>query len=324
MLGSLLPPKLPRLSLHAATYAGRSRLPPKFGSFQRIYPASLSPSKPLPLEPSSALVPPHINRPYYASSGSPSQWSPEIPIVPLGSPQYFKLRAASRLASDALKYAGSLVKQGITTLEIDSLVHQFIISKNAYPSPLNYMGFPKSICTSINNIIAHGIPDSRKLIEGDIINIDITVFLDGYHGDTSSTFCVGCVDQQGLDLVKTTEISLTDSIKVCGPGVPFKSIGKTVQHIAKSNNYSTVSEFSGHGIGTQFHQQPLIFHFQNDEPGTMQEGMVFTVEPMLCQGSPKLVIYPDGWTASTIDGGRSAQFEHTIIITNNGAEILTQ
>ncbi|OMH84882.1 Methionine aminopeptidase 1D, chloroplastic/mitochondrial [Zancudomyces culisetae] len=213
--------------------------------------------------------------------------------------------------------------EGVTTLEIDTLVRKFIIENEAYPSPLNYYGFPKSICTSINNIVAHGIPDKRKLMDGDIINIDISVYCNGFHGDTSATFCVGNVDQQGLALVEATKKALDIGMNVCGPEVELRQIGNSIENYANEAGYSVNDQYTGHGIGKEFHQNPLIYHFKNDEPGVMKEGMVFTIEPMLNQGTKECIIFPDGWTISTCDGSRSAQFEHTIIITSNGYEILT-
>ncbi|KAG0076070.1 Methionine aminopeptidase 1D, chloroplastic/mitochondrial [Podila epicladia] len=185
------------------------------------------------------------------------------------------------------------------------------------------MGFPKSVCTSVSNVIAHGIPDSRPLEDGDIINIDITVYLDGYHGDTSATFLVGNVDKAGKELVERTQESLDEAIAICKPGMPLNQIGKTIQKIADRYGYSVSEQFSGHGIGKEFHCLPLIYHHDNDEEGLMEKGMIFTIEPMFCQGTAIGVQWPDKWTVTTADGGRSAQFEHTILITDDGAERLT-
>ncbi|PVU92125.1 hypothetical protein BB561_004019 [Smittium simulii] len=319
-------------SLNKRTYTGRTLHPKKiafppdfqtqFGSYDRIYPARIYTSKPIPRKPSVELVPSNVSRPAYANLGIPLFKTTGIPK--LQHKELDKMKVACQLAADTLLYAKSLVVPGVSTLELDTKIRRFIINKNAYPSPLNYAGFPKSICTSINNIIAHGIPDNRLLIEGDIINIDITVFINGYHGDTSATFMVGQVDEKGKDLLHHTKYVLAEAIRLCGPGARFSSIGNFIEPYGIQNGYTTNNIFSGHGIGTSFHQNPLIYHFENDEPGIMEVGNVFTIEPMFNQGSKDTVFYPDGWTVSTKDGGRSAQFEHTIIITDNGAEILTK
>ncbi|CAO3632428.1 unnamed protein product [Cunninghamella echinulata] len=217
-----------------------------------------------------------------------------------------------------------MCKVGMTTEEIDRVLHEAIISEGAYPSPLNYMGFPKSICTSVNNIIAHGIPNERPLENGDIINIDITVYLNGYHGDTSYTFYVGDVDERGKALVECTKECLDKAINICGPNVPYREIGKTISEYATKFGFSVSDELSGHGIGKEFHCLPLIYHHENDEIGCMAPGTVFTIEPVLCQGASVGLLYPDEWTISTIDGGRSAQFEHMVLVTEDGVEVLTK
>ncbi|KLO14520.1 methionyl aminopeptidase [Schizopora paradoxa] len=236
-----------------------------------------------------------------------------------------KLRRAGALAKEVLRDAEGLVKPGVTTNAIDKHIHEFIISKKAYPSPLHYSDFPRSCCTSVNNIVVHGIPDDRSLKDGDIVNIDVTVYLDGFHGDTSRTFLVGNVDIEGRKLVTATEIALQAGIKACKPGAHFKFIGAAIQAVADLHGYSVSTQFSGHGIGSVFHRSPWILHHRNDEPGTMLPGHCFTIEPCLVQGSdPRAWIFPDGWTASTTNGARSAQAEHTILITEDGVEVLTQ
>jgi len=212
----------------------------------------------------------------------------------------------------------------VTTNEIDRAIHEYILSHNAYPSPLGYLGFPRSCSTSVNNVIVHGIPDDRPLEDGDIVNIDVTVYLHGYHGDTSRTFLVGNVDQQGRDLVYLTDRALKAGIAACGPRRPFKGIGQTIYDLL-GENYSVSSQFSGHGIGKFFHTRPWILHHKNDEPGIMKPGHCFTIEPSLVQGrNPRGWIFPDGWTASTENCARSAQAEHMVLITNTGAEVLTE
>ncbi|KAJ1733318.1 hypothetical protein LPJ61_001619 [Coemansia biformis] len=233
------------------------------------------------------------------------------------------MRAAALIARDALALGGSLVRPGATTAAIDAEVHRFIVSQGAYPSCLNYMGFPKAICTSVNNVIAHGIPDSRPLVDGDIINLDVTVYKDGFHGDTSAMFGAGRVDRLGTDLVEATREALELAIQICGPGVPFAEIGRTIAAFVAQHGYSVSEELTGHGVGRNFHQNPLIYHHANDEPGVMEPGMAFTIEPIVCQGSAAGILWPDGWTVSTEDGGRSAQFEHTLLVTPNGVDVLT-
>jgi len=207
---------------------------------------------------------------------------------------------------------------------LDAAIHEYVVTHSAYPSPLGYSGFPKSCCTSVNNVVVHGIPDDRPLEDGDIVNVDITVYLDGYHGDTSRTFLVGDVDEAGRDLVNATSEALEAGIAVCGPGEPFKSIGKAIHDVADQRGYSVSSQFTGHGIGKVFHRSPWILHHRNDEPGVMLPGHCFTIEPCLVQGNnPRSWIFPDGWTASTENCARSAQKEHMVLITEHGADVIT-
>ncbi|KAI7883462.1 methionine aminopeptidase [Lichtheimia hyalospora FSU 10163] len=307
------------------------RLPPRrsnvnsitsrWGSFERITPASLASVdvRTFPRRP----VPDNIPHPSYAAQGLASSWESEIPCLSTQE-QIQGLTNACQLAKKVLTMGGKMCLPGITTDMIDKELHQAIVDHGAYPSPLNYMGYPKSVCTSVNNIIAHSIPDDRSLQDGDIINIDVTVYLNGYHGDTSATFMVGNVDSKGRKLVEYTRECLDKAINICGPGVPFNEIGKVISDHAENNGYTVSEELTGHGIGTEFHCHPLIYHHRNAEEGTMEPGMAFTIEPILCQGSPMGILWPDQWTISTIDGGRSAQFEHTVLITNDGVNVLTK
>ncbi|KAF9459151.1 methionyl aminopeptidase [Collybia nuda] len=273
-------------------------------------------------------VPSSIARPYYAVPGFASDDSGPIPRaerITLGGEAEIQLREAAKLARKVREFAGTLVRIGITTNDIDASIHDFIISHSAYPSPLLYKEFPRSCCTSVNNIIVHGIPDDRPLEDGDIINIDITVFLNGYHGDTSQTFLVGNVDRPGRELVAATNQILDAGIRACGPGKKFKGIGKAIDGLVRHSQFSVSSQFTGHGIGTIFHRPPWILHHLNDEPGVMMPGDCFTIEPCLIQGSnPRGWIFPDGWTASTENCARSAQAEHMVLITEDGADVLTQ
>uniref|UniRef100_A0A8C4GTZ8 Methionine aminopeptidase n=1 Tax=Dicentrarchus labrax TaxID=13489 RepID=A0A8C4GTZ8_DICLA len=208
--------------------------------------------------------------------------------------------------------------------EIDFIVHQETIKHNAYPSPLRYGGFPKSVCTSVNNVVCHGIPDSRQLQDGDIINIDVTVYLDGFHGDTSETFLIGEVDEVGRRLVETARLCRDEAIAACMPGAQLCVIGNTISEIAHASGFQVCPYFIGHGIGSYFHCHPEIWHHANDNDMTMDEGMAFTIEPILMEGSVEFKILKDKWTAVSADDKRSAQFEHTVVITSDGVDILTK
>jgi len=307
------PIRLPRAAATPAKSVSR------WGKFDRLSPPSLQFVDVTKWK--RREVPSDIEKPSYAESGEPTEWETSIPILDQASIE--KMAAAGDLARRVLDMGGKLCQPGITTDSIDKILHSAILSEGAYPSPLNYMGFPKSICTSINNVIAHGIPDHRQLKNGDIINIDVTVYLDGFHGDTSATFMVGEVDEQGIALVECTKESLDKAIRACGPGVPFKEIGQIVTEHARKHSFTVSEELSGHGIGRQFHCLPLIYHHVNDEEGIMKPGMAFTIEPILCQGSAVGIQWPDKWTITTADGGRSAQFEHTVLISDDGCNVLT-
>ncbi|KAI0677699.1 methionine aminopeptidase [Trametes maxima] len=236
-----------------------------------------------------------------------------------------KLRTSARFAGEVLNFAGTLVQKGRTTDQIDAAVHELVLACGAYPSPLRYKGFPKSCCTSVNNIVTHGIPDERPLEDGDIVNVDITVYMDGFHGDTSRTFLVGDVDEKGRELVEITEAALEAGIAACGPGRPFKGIGRAIHDLLRGKDYCVSPQFTGHGIGRDFHRQPWILHHLNDEPGEMQPGDCFTIEPAIIQGTdPDSFTFPDGWTVATSNCARSAQAEHMVLITENGAEVLTR
>lgn len=280
---------------------------------KRLRPGKLSPRRP---------VPSHIRRPPYVNS----RIAPGIAKFPEvhGNEGIECMRASGRLAAKVLQYAGTLVKPGLTTDEIDEAVHQMIIDNGAYPSPLGYGGFPKSVCTSVNECICHGIPDSRQLEDGDIINIDVTVYLNGYHGDTSATFFCGDVDEEARNLVKVTKESLDKAISICAPGVEYKKIGMTIHDHADKHRYGVVRQFVGHGVGLVFHADPVVLHYRNNDRGRMVLNQTFTIEPMLTIGSINPVMWDDNWTVVTEDASLSAQFEHTILITEDGAEILTR
>ncbi len=237
-----------------------------------------------------------------------------------------KMRIAGKLASDVLMMIKDFVKPGVTTGELDNICHKYIVDvQNAIPAPLNYKGFPKSICTSVNHQICHGIPsDSKKLKNGDIINIDVTVIKNGYHGDTSRMFLVGKTSIQSKRLCEITRQSMIEGIKVIKPGATTGDIGAAIQEYAEGNNYSVVREYCGHGIGKKFHENPQILHYGKRNTGVrLEEGMTFTVEPMINVGSYKTKLLNDGWTVVTQDHELSAQYEHTVLVTKEGSEILT-
>lgn len=277
--------------------------------------------------PQRVVVDKSIKIPDYAGDGIPkAKASALLPwIVEVKSPaEIEKMRAAGKLAREVLDLAGRAVKVGVTTDEIDTIVHDFVVSRGAYPSPLNYHYFPKSCCTSVNEVICHGIPDDRKLEEGDIVNLDITVYLDGYHGDCSEMFVAGEPDEQAKKLLQATYDCWIKACQYVKPGRDYKDLGAIMEDHIVPEGFSTVRNFCGHGIGSVFHTTPNILHYRNTEPnGKMAEGHTFTIEPMICEGSAKVLNWPDDWTATTVDGKRSAQFEHTLLITPDGVEALT-
>ncbi|KPY38752.1 Methionine aminopeptidase [Pseudomonas syringae pv. primulae] len=236
-----------------------------------------------------------------------------------------KMRIAGRLAAEVLEMIGPHVKPGVTTEELDRLCHDYIVNEQqAIPAPLNYKGFPKSICTSINQVVCHGIPGEKPLKNGDTLNIDVTVIKDGYHGDTSKMFHVGTVPVWAERLSQITQECLYKAIEIVRPGTKLGDIGAVIQKHAEKNGFSVVREFCGHGIGKVFHEEPQVMHF--GEAGTgieLLEGMTFTIEPMINQGKADTKILGDGWTAITKDRKLSAQWEHTILVTADGYEIFT-
>ncbi|XP_078428478.1 methionine aminopeptidase 1B [Wolffia australiana] len=268
------------------------------------------------------LVPDHILKPPYVGTNVLPELSSEHQIHDEEGIE--QMKAACELAARVLEYAGTLVRPSVTTNEIDKAVHQMIIDNGAYPSPLGYGGFPKSVCTSVNECMCHGIPDSRQLQDGDIINIDVTVYLNGYHGDTSKTYLCGNVDESMKRLVRVTEECLEKAISVCKDGANFRKIGKKISEHAERYGYGVVERFVGHGVGKIFHSEPIIIHHRNDKTGHMVEGQTFTIEPILTMGGINCVTWDDGWTTLTADGSPAAQFEHTLLITRTGAEILTK
>ncbi|MBM2830155.1 MAG: methionine aminopeptidase [Gammaproteobacteria bacterium] len=237
-----------------------------------------------------------------------------------------KMRIAGQLASAVLQMIGPHIEPGITTGELDKICHDYIVNTQcAIPAPLNYRGFPKSICTSVNHVVCHGIPGDKKLKNGDIINIDITVIKDGYHGDTSKMFFVGTPSIRAKRLVQTTYDCMRLGIEMVKPGIHLGDIGYAIQHHAESHNYSVVREYCGHGIGKEFHEDPQILHYGEKGTGlTLEEGMTFTIEPMINAGKRHVKLLSDNWTVVTKDRSLSAQWEHTVLVTVDGVEVLTR
>jgi methionyl aminopeptidase len=237
-----------------------------------------------------------------------------------------KMRVAGRLAAEVLEMIEPFVVAGVTTAELDQICHDHIVNvQQAIPAPLNYRGFPKSICSSINQVVCHGIPSEKKALKnGDIVNLDITVIKDGYFGDTSKMFCVGQVADHAKRLIQVSQESLYKAIKLVKPGARLGDIGHVIQQYAESNHYSVVRDYCGHGIGTEFHQEPQVLHFGRPNTGLeLKEGMTFTIEPMLNAGRHHTKLKKDGWTVETRDGRLSAQWEHTLAVTATGVEVLT-
>lgn len=237
------------------------------------------------------------------------------------------MRVAGRLAAEVLEMIAPHVQPGVTTGELDRICHQYMVSEqDVIPAPLNYHGFPKSICTSINEVVCHGIPsDTKKLKDGDIVNVDITVIKDDFHGDTSQMFCVGKTAQHSERLVGITQECLYKAIEIVKPGISLGDIGQIIQQHAEKNYYSVVREYCGHGIGREFHEDPQVLHYGKRGAGlTIEEGMTFTIEPMLNAGKRFVKLnQKDGWTVTTKDGRPSAQWEHTLAVTADGCEVLT-
>src|SRR3954469_12704592 len=277
-----------------------------------IAPAAISPRRDVPAS---------IPRPEYVDKPAPATFTGnEVK----DADTIERMRVAGRLAAQARDLVGSQVAPGVTTDELDRIGHEFLCDHGAYPSTLGYKGFPKSLCTSVNEVVCHGIPDARVIEEGDIVNIDITAYLDGVHGDTNATFLAGDVAEETRLLVEHTREALQRAITAVKPGRRVNIVGRVIEAYAKRFGYGVVREFTGHGIGTSFHSGLIIPHY--DDPrfdDEIRPGMTFTIEPMLNLGTHEWVMWDDGWTVVTADGRRSAQFEHTLLVTADGAEVLT-
>ena len=278
----------------------------------RVQPGEVSPRR---------SVPASIARPPYADTGEVIRWNEPA----IKSPEIIsRMRHAGAVAAEVLRLAGQAVKPGVTTDEIDIYVHDLCIERNSYPSPLNYMGYPKSVCTSVNEVICHGIPDSRKLEEGDIVNLDVTCYIGGVHGDTNATFAVGEIDAQNRALIDATEECIWRGIEAVKPGRPLSDIGRAIEDRANLNKLGVVRAFVGHGIGEQFHTDIQVLHYYDSRNSVvMRPGMTFTIEPMITLGTWQHKMWDDDWTAVTADGTRTAQFEHMVLVTETGVDVLT-
>lgn len=278
----------------------------------------LKPGKPTPVR----KVPDHIERPEYVwkdtvqeAMGEPFVQTPETIEA---------MREASKIAANALKEAGAAVAPGVTTDEVDRVAHEYMCDHGAYPSTLGYLGFTKSTCVSLNEIICHGIPDSTVIQEGDIVNIDVTAYKNGVHGDTNATFLAGDVSEEHRVLVERTKEAMMRGIKVAKPGREINVIGRVIESYANRFGYNVVRDFTGHGVGPTFHNGLVVLHYDSTAyRNVLEPGMTLTIEPMLNLGSLEYDIWPDDWTVQNRDGKFTAQFEHTIVITEDGNEILT-
>ncbi len=279
----------------------------------RVRPGTLSPRREVPAD---------IARPDYAATGRAAK--ARASGAPKTAEEIERMRRAGRAAAEVLQVVGAAVRPGITTDELDAIAHEECVRRGGYPSPLNYQGFPKSLCTSVNEVICHGIPDSTELRDGDIVNCDVTIYLDGMHGDTNATFLAGDVDEASRELVRVTRECLDRGIAAVRPGGQVRDIGRAIQDHAEAHGYGVVRAFVGHGIGATFHADPQVPHYYDPRATTvLKPGMTFTIEPMITMGSWEHRMWDDGWTAVTADGKRTAQFEHTLLVTDTGADILT-
>jgi methionyl aminopeptidase len=268
-------------------------------------------------------VPSSIVRPHYVGTWPGTKADHDDPMVK-DADTIARMRAAGRIAADALVEVGRHVAPGVTTDELDRIGHEFMLDHGAYPSTLGYKDYPKSLCTSVNEVICHGIPDSRPLADGDVVKVDITAYKDGVHGDNCATYYAGDASQEVRDLGERTHEAMLRGIKAVRPGRPISVIGRVIESYAKRFGYGVVRDYTGHGVGPSFHTKPTILHYDEPRSDTLLEtGMTFTVEPMLTLGGVDWYMWDDKWTVLTRDGSWAAQWEHTLVVTEDGAEILT-
>ncbi|MBW8871112.1 MAG: type I methionyl aminopeptidase [Leifsonia sp.] len=267
-------------------------------------------------------VPSRIPRPEYVGRPGPAPYTRGDVYTP---GEVERIREAGRIAAQAIERVGQAVRPGITTEELDAIGHEFLLANDAYPSTLGYRGYPKSICSSVNEVICHGIPDDTVLQDGDIVNIDITAFKDGFHGDSNQTFIAGTASDEVTELVDRTREALNRGIKAVAPGRQVNVIGRAIESYAKRFGYGVVRDFTGHGVGAAFHSGLIIPHYDAAPAydDVMEPGMVFTIEPMLTLGTHEWEMWADDWTVVTRDRSITAQFEHTLVVTERGAEVLT-
>jgi methionyl aminopeptidase len=278
---------------------------------------AIKPGRPTP----NRTVPASIPRPEYVGKARPTPGNGQHVQT---AETIEKMRIASRIAAGALQEAGRAVRPGVTTDELDRICHEYVLDHYAYPSTLGYRGYPKSCCTSLNEVICHGIPDSTVVQDGDIVNIDVTAFINGVHGDTNATFLSGDVAEENRLLVERTEESLNRAIKAVRPGRQLNVIGRVIENYAARFGYGVVRDYTGHGINETFHSGLVILHYEDTAVTTvLEEGMTFTIEPMITLGGIAWDLWEDDWTVVTRDGSWTAQFEHTLVVTATGAEVLT-
>jgi methionyl aminopeptidase len=278
-----------------------------------LIPGLLSPTRPVP---AGIARPEYVGRRAPAPNDAGDRYSPD---------EVERIRAAGRIAAGAIEAAASAVRPGVTTDELDRIAHDHVVAHGAYPSTLGYRGYPKSSCTSVNEVICHGIPDDTVLEDGDLVNLDVTAYLDGYHGDLNRTFLVGEASEQATLLVERTREALARGIRAVAPGRQVNVIGRAIEAYAKRFGYGVVRDYTGHGVGESFHSGLVIPHYDAAPmyDTVIEPGMVFTIEPMLTLGTHEWTMWDDGWTVLTADRSLTAQFEHTIVVTDTGAEILT-
>ena len=265
-------------------------------------------------------VPSQISRPEYVGRKYPKIGEPDVKDAETVE----RMRVAGRIAARALAEVGRHVEPGVSTDELDRVGHEFLCDHGAYPSTLGYKGYPKSLCASLNEVICHGIPDDTVIEDGDIVNIDITAFIGGVHGDTNATFLAGDVDEQSALLVERTREATMRGVRAVAPGRALNVIGRVIESYARRFGYGVVRDFTGHGIATSFHSGLIIPHYDDERfDDVIEPGMTFTIEPMLTLGTYDYDLWDDGWTATTKDKSRTAQFEHTLVVTDSGAEVLT-
>ena len=278
-----------------------------------IRPAMLSPARPVPRS---------ISKPEYVGQPAPVPYRGSHVQT---AETIERMRVAGRIAAQAMQAAGAAIAPGVTTDELDAVVHEFLLDHGAYPSTLGYRGFPKSCCTSVNEVICHGIPDARPLEDGDLVKIDVTAYLNGVHGDNCGTFFCGDVDEESRRLTERTREALDRAIRAVRPGRRVNVIGRVIESYARRFGYGVIADYTGHGVHSTFHSGLVIPHVDDPRHDTLIEpGMTFTIEPMIALGGSEWVMWDDDWTVLTADGSRVAQFEHSLVVTDSGAEILTQ